>query len=180
MLSKQEVILNFVESIMKDGAKITRYDESRGTATMYVDVPKSSYLYRKGDGITCAADYVRVLRERLEWLGLIPKYAKVKMRELDIEWTQLDALRAESQAELRKKIGDLLNNSGIQKSAPIVPACFKTLGFDTIPTEDELKSRYREFVKKNHPDVGGDEEKFKTYQHAYEQAKEELGNRKGR
>lgn len=55
-----------------------------------------------------------------------------------------------------------------------VPDCFKKLGFDKIPSIEELKTRYRQTVKIAHPDHGGSEEYFLMVQSAYEEAEKVL------
>lgn len=48
-----------------------------------------------------------------------------------------------------------------------VPACFAALGFDHIPTEDELKQRFRARAKTVHPDAGGTAEEFEVLKRNY-------------
>lgn len=45
---------------------------------------------------------------------------------------------------------------------------YEVLGIDKNATEDEIKKAYRQKAKEHHPDVGGDEEKFKKVQAAYD------------
>lgn len=53
-----------------------------------------------------------------------------------------------------------------------IPECFAILGFDSKPSEDKLKNRYRELVKKYHPDKpDGDSEFFEAINEAYKMAK---------
>ena len=40
------------------------------------------------------------------------------------------------------------------------PQCLNDLEFSTYPTEQELKTRYRELAKKYHPDKGGNAKDF--------------------
>lgn len=35
-----------------------------------------------------------------------------------------------------------------------IPQCFVTLGFDNIPSMDELKNRFHMLAKESHPDSG--------------------------
>jgi len=42
------------------------------------------------------------------------------------------------------------------------------------PSLDEIEARYRELAKRHHPDVGGDEEKFKALTAAREAARRDL------
>lgn len=42
------------------------------------------------------------------------------------------------------------------------------LDYKTNPSEDKIKKAYRDLAKTNHPDKGGDEEKFKKISEAYE------------
>lgn len=42
-----------------------------------------------------------------------------------------------------------------------------TLGLKKDPSFDELKSTYRRLVLENHPDRGGDSERFKAIEEAY-------------
>ena len=44
---------------------------------------------------------------------------------------------------------------------------YKTLGVDKSASQDEIKKSFRELSKKHHPDVGGDENKFKEINEAY-------------
>ena len=57
-----------------------------------------------------------------------------------------------------------------------IPDCFKVLGFDNVPTLQELKTRYRIISKSAHPDVGGDAAYFISVQNAYEVAKDYFNN----
>lgn len=51
-----------------------------------------------------------------------------------------------------------------------VPECLVVLGFTEIPHEEELRARYRELVKKSHPDKGGSSEQFQVILKAYQEA----------
>lgn len=48
------------------------------------------------------------------------------------------------------------------------PDYYKTLGVSKNATADEIKKAYRKMARENHPDAGGDEEKFKDINEAYE------------
>lgn len=48
------------------------------------------------------------------------------------------------------------------------PDYYKTLGVSRNATDDEIKKAYRKLARKYHPDAGGDEEKFKEINEAYE------------
>ncbi len=48
------------------------------------------------------------------------------------------------------------------------PDYYKTLGVARNATPDEIKKAFRKLARKHHPDAGGDEEKFKEINEAYE------------
>ena len=51
-----------------------------------------------------------------------------------------------------------------------VPSCLQKLGFDAIPTERELKARWKQIAKTAHPDVGGDEDYFVAMKSSFDEA----------
>ena len=48
------------------------------------------------------------------------------------------------------------------------PDYYKTLGVSKNATADDIKKAYRKLARENHPDAGGDEERFKDINEAYE------------
>ena len=48
------------------------------------------------------------------------------------------------------------------------PDYYKTLGVSRTASPEEIKKAFRKLARKNHPDAGGDEEKFKQINEAYE------------
>ena len=55
-----------------------------------------------------------------------------------------------------------------------IPACFKVLQFNELPTPEELQKRFRQLSKVAHPDGGGSEEQFISLKSAYDEALEML------
>ena len=51
---------------------------------------------------------------------------------------------------------------------PSKPDYYKTLGVSKNATAEEIKKAFRKLARTNHPDAGGDEEKFKEINEAYE------------
>lgn len=52
--------------------------------------------------------------------------------------------------------------------AQTAPDYYKTLGVSRNATDEEIKKAYRKLARTSHPDAGGDEEKFKEINEAYE------------
>lgn len=52
-----------------------------------------------------------------------------------------------------------------------IPKCFVVLGFDSVPTFDELKEQYRKLAMITHPDKSGTSKIFNMYTKAYNEAK---------
>lgn len=48
------------------------------------------------------------------------------------------------------------------------PDYYKTLGVSKDASDAEIKKAFRKLAQKHHPDAGGDEEKFKEINEAYE------------
>lgn len=55
-------------------------------------------------------------------------------------------------------------------AAPSGPNWWEVLGVSRDAGQDEIKSAFRELAKKNHPDAGGEAEKFVVITKAYESA----------
>ena len=56
---------------------------------------------------------------------------------------------------------------------------YQILGIDPKITDREYMAyRFKTLAKQNHPDSGGDPEKFKEINEAYKQLKEQLGDEK--
>lgn len=55
-------------------------------------------------------------------------------------------------------------------AASTLPECFAVLHFTTLPTEEEIKERYRQLSKIWHPDSGGSAEVFKQITDAKNEA----------
>lgn len=52
---------------------------------------------------------------------------------------------------------------------PELPSCFQALGFTEIPeNKKEIKARYRQLVRKTHPDQGGSFTEFVKLTKAFE------------
>lgn len=83
-----------------------------------------------------------------------------------------------NESEYQFNYSEDITNNDIKHSpkntanAAYCPECFQILGFNKKPDEQELKQRYRELVKKYHPDkADGDSEMFEKINQAYKLAK---------
>lgn len=62
------------------------------------------------------------------------------------------------------------NNHSYIESKKTTPDCIAYFGFKEIPTEDELKIKYRELAKVKHPDMGGNKNEFEELNRNYQDA----------
>lgn len=116
--------------------------------------------------------------------GTASSSAKPRMRPtLGAKPKPASALGAQSQAggasKPKSKVphknsskAQLRSQSHRQPAAPVpsVPACFWEMGFEELPTLDELRQRYRELSLVLHPDAGGDKQAFLSLRTNYETA----------
>lgn len=58
-----------------------------------------------------------------------------------------------------------------------VPSFLKLLKFDWIPTQEEIKERYKELAKIMHPDAGGNSDDFMMLQEARDKALDYVGEK---
>lgn len=64
----------------------------------------------------------------------------------------------------------------IETGDPATTAAFAVLGLETDADEREIRSAYREKVKRVHPDQGGDPERFREVREAYATARAHAGD----
>jgi hypothetical protein len=61
-----------------------------------------------------------------------------------------------------------------------IPDCFRVLGYDRIPeNQEDVSKRYKNLAKSAHPDAGGSNEQFQTLTDAYNQAVDYFKQAKG-
>ncbi len=53
---------------------------------------------------------------------------------------------------------------------PTIPTCFWDMGFESLPTLEELRQRYKELSLVLHPDAGGNKQAFVQLRTNYETA----------
>lgn len=61
-----------------------------------------------------------------------------------------------------------------EAQARTVPCPFRRLDLPATASRDDVKNRYHELAKIHHPDVGGDEERFKSINEAYQDCLDSL------
>ncbi len=59
--------------------------------------------------------------------------------------------------------------SSVAKPA-LLPQCFYDLGFDELPSEQELRARYRILATRLHPDARGSKQEFQQLKSNYDSA----------
>jgi hypothetical protein len=63
-------------------------------------------------------------------------------------------------------------------TAAIVPECFRSMGFNYLPSKKEFEERRKDIIQQDHPDKGGNEVQFKRLLAACDEGKIYF-NRKG-
>ena len=81
---------------------------------------------------------------------------------------------ADSNESEEKKAENERKQAEKKKNAAKMKKFYKTLGLDENATADEVKNAFREAALKHHPDKGGDAEKFKAINEAYNAIKDEM------
>lgn len=70
------------------------------------------------------------------------------------------------------------NNASGNASTENTTNAYSILGVSKTATQGEIKTAYRKLVLKEHPNKGGDPEKFKNVQRAYEELTKKAGGRR--
>lgn len=69
---------------------------------------------------------------------------------------------------------------GMKALPPPLPACFGAMGFTgSLPSEKQVRERYRALAKVTHPDAGGNEQAFAGLTAAYEKCMAQITKQEG-
>lgn len=86
----------------------------------------------------------------------------------------IEALRGQE----RWGVGTIAAAFAGYKALPAVgqaPVWWRVLGFTSRPTADAAEAKYRELIRRHHPDLGGNSDQAATITAAWAQGKRELG-----
>ena len=172
--AKELDILNvkfwYVYQFLEDNQYNIAWIERQITVEQKLELLKKS-LYEKVNTRYEGLKFLRELKENTYDVGdYIRKYKESTITDEETEKIKKVAKEKREQykkeaEEFRKKYGDpfgkILKGFGFDDN-------HKILGVDRTASKDEVKKAYRNLCKKHHPDVGGNIEKFREINEAYE------------
>ncbi|WP_279104005.1 J domain-containing protein [Bacteroides acidifaciens] len=125
--------------------------------------------------------YKLVVEQGLDWseetvVSALNAFVTATIEQMDYIKNLDEALgkAADSNESEEKKAENERKQAKKKKNAAKMKKFYKTLGLDENATADEVKNAFREAALKHHPDKGGDAEKFKAINEAYNAIKDEM------
>lgn len=125
--------------------------------------------------------YKLVVEQGLDWseetvVSALNAFVTATIEQMDYIKNLDEALgkAADSNESEEKKAENERKQAEKKKNAAKMKKFYKTLGLDENATADEVKNAFREAALKHHPDKGGDAEKFKAINEAYNAIKDEM------
>nr|AZB72218.1 molecular chaperone DnaJ [Synechococcus elongatus PCC 11801] len=145
---------------------------------------KFSAVQTPEDLAACLADEYAVrldLRQKTDWFrawallryglsaGTVLNNPPHSIHQFVEQAMQFGAQQRRSRSQQHQSPPQNRQTSKSPTSGAEVPAAATVLGLPWPTTLQELKATYRRLAKANHPDLGGDPDRFQQIQHAYEE-----------
>lgn len=147
--------ISFLERQITEEQKFQLFKKSL-TEPVICRNKKTSILWHLKEWNYDVGDYIRAYREST----ITPEERKIIKETAQKLWEK----RQEEHKKFRAEHGNLFDFSKLFDFKDN----YKILGVERTASKDEVKKAYRNLAKQHHPDVGGNVEKFREINQAYE------------
>lgn len=95
----------------------------------------------------------------------------IKLREYYLDWDNFSKTDKDDVQDLLTSFWRSYANFDLHEDQQLLQQALDNMGFEQVPSRQELKFKYKQLFNSYHPDKGGSAEKFNSLQHAYQTIK---------
>lgn len=95
----------------------------------------------------------------------------IKLREYYLDWDNFSKTDKDDVQDLLASFWRSYANFDLQQNRQVLQQALVDMGFEKLPSRQELKLKYKQLSNSYHPDKGGSAKEFNSLQHAYQTIK---------